>query len=126
MRQEYSKMKIGYALSQYLDHLKDLGKSKMTLYTYGKDAEQINAFFGDKDLQELTKPWIGRFLKSDELNKLNNGKNRAPMTVNKTIGFFKRFVGWSMDQGWLLESPLPKDFKGKKAAMITNDTKTGK
>ncbi len=104
-------MKLGKALDQYLDHLKKLAKSKMTLYTYGKDAEQIKAFFGDKELNDLTKLWIGRFLKSEELNKSPNGKGRAPSTINKTVGFFRRFIEWCLAQGYLTESPLPKNLE---------------
>ncbi len=102
-------MKINDSLSQYLKYLEKKGKSPMTLYTYGKDVEQIKAFFGDKELNDLTKLWIGRFLKSEELNKSPNGKSRAPSTISKTIGFFRRFIEWSLEQGYLTESPLPKN-----------------
>ncbi len=106
-------MKIKNALNHYLEHLKDLGKSEITLYSYGKDTEQIQLFFGDKDLNDLTKLWVGRFLKSDELNMRVNGKGRAPNTIDKTIGFFRRFIVWSQEQGWLEECPLPKEIAPK-------------
>ncbi len=106
-------MKIQTALDNYIEYLKGLGKSDITIYSYSKDAEQIAAFFGERNLDELTKLWVGRFLKSGELNKRPNGKGRAPNTVKKTIGFFRRFIIWSQEQGWLEEYPLPKEIAPK-------------
>ena len=34
------------AAQAYLEHLRTQGKKERTLYTYGKDFEQIEAFFG--------------------------------------------------------------------------------
>ena len=54
------------ATQQYLEHLKDWGKSPRTLYTYGKDLEQIKAFFGsERDLASILNVHIGKFIKSD-------------------------------------------------------------
>lgn len=101
-------MKTNQALAQYLAYLKEIGKSEKTLYTYGKDAEQITAFFKDKELIELNKLVLGKFLNSAELNQQGNGKSRAQATINKTIGFLRRFIEWCLAEGLLNESPLPK------------------
>ena len=41
----------------YLEHLKSQGKKERTVYTYGKDFEQIEAFFGaDRKLKGILAP----------------------------------------------------------------------
>ena len=32
---------LGQALAEYFEHLKSKGKSERTIYTYGKDSDQI-------------------------------------------------------------------------------------
>ena len=45
------------AAQAYLEHLKGEGKKERTLYTYGKDLEQIEAFFGaDRKLTGILAP----------------------------------------------------------------------
>ena len=46
----------------YLEHLKSQGKKERTVYTYGKDFEQIEAFFGaDRKLKGILTPHVGKF-----------------------------------------------------------------
>lgn len=111
-------MNLNDALEAYLAHLRKLGKSEMTLYTYGKDAGQILAFFGNKSLTDLSRLTIGKFLKSPELLEMKGGKARAPHTVNKTRGFLKRFILWCMEQGYIEENPLPKELLGRKTETV--------
>ena len=83
---------LSNAAELYLKMLADAGKSKRTLYTYGKDLEQIQRFFGPtRILGTFSLPLIGRFLKSDELLRLSNGEARAPQTVRKTVRVFRMF-----------------------------------
>ncbi|MEN6521124.1 MAG: hypothetical protein ABFD46_08250 [Armatimonadota bacterium] len=98
------------ALQEYLDHLKDQGKSESTLYTYNKDAEQIVSFFGaDKKLTSILIPHVSGFLKSDALLKLPSGKDRSEPTVRKTIRVFRMFLVWALEQGYITNLPLPKE-----------------
>lgn len=102
------------ATQQYLEHLKNWGKSPRTLYTYGKDLEQIRAFFGsEKSIQQITLPFIGRFLKSPELLNLPNGEPRANQTVQKTIRVLRQFLTWCYHQGMIDSLSLPKCMMGK-------------
>jgi site-specific recombinase XerC len=81
------------AMEAYLEHLKSEGKKDRTLFTYGKDAEQIEAFFGpDKKLSAIQTALVGKFLKSDILPKLPDGKERAERTVQKTVRVFRMFL----------------------------------
>lgn len=97
------------ATALYLKALDTAGKSKRTLYTYGKDLEQIQTFFGpERPVQTMTLPLMGRFLKSDELLKLPNGKERAHQTVAKTIRVFRMFLAWLYQAGVLEELHFPK------------------
>ena len=104
-----SNLTLSEAAIAYLEALQKSGKHERTLYTYGKDLEQIQAFFGpDKPVTAITLPFMGRFLKSDELLKLSNGKNRATQTVNKTIRVFRMFMHWLAAEGYISEFNLPK------------------
>lgn len=97
------------AAQEYLEFLKSKGKSPRTLYTYGKDVEQILAFFGsDKEIAKITLPLVGKFYKSDELLKLPNGKDRAPRTILKTIRVFRMLMTWAQSQGYIDTLLLPK------------------
>lgn len=100
---------LAEAATQYLEHLKTEGKSERTLYTYGKDTQQILAFFGPERLaNQIPLPLMGRFLKSDELLKLPNGQERAPQTVKKTIRVFRMLLQWLTQNGHITELQLPK------------------
>lgn len=93
----------------YLSHLREKGKTERTLYTYGKDCEQIQAFFGpDKKLINILPVHVGKFYKSDELLRMPNGKDRAPATVNKTRRVFKAMMEFALEQGSIKALPLPK------------------
>jgi len=98
------------ALQEYLDSLRNDGKNERTLYTYGRDAEQVEAFFGpDKKLAAILTPHVSGFLKSDALLKLPSGKERSEPTVRKTVRVFRMFLCWALEQGYIAKLPLPKD-----------------
>ncbi len=98
------------AAKTYLEHLKDQGKTERTLYTYGKDFEQIEAFFGpDKKLTSILTPHVSGFLKSDALLKMPSGKERSEPTVKKTVRIFRMFLVWCQEQNYITKLPLPKD-----------------
>lgn len=95
----------------YLAYLKEQGKTDKTLYTYGKDLDEVKNFFGpDKSLSALRPADFGRFLKSDDLLKLKNGTEKSPITVKKTIRVMRMMLVWAVETGVLPKLPLPKDF----------------
>ena len=101
---------LDQATKEYIEHLRQAGKKERTLYTYGKDFEQIAAFFGaDKKLSAIRSMDVGRFLKSDDLLKLPSGKERAKPTVDKTVRVLRMFLVWAASQGYMEKAPLPKD-----------------
>ncbi len=98
------------AAREYLEHLKSEGKSERTLYTYGKDFQQIEAYFKpEKKLPAIMVPHVSGFLKSDALLKLPSGKERSEPTVNKTVRVFRMFLVWAHGKGYITKLPLPKD-----------------
>jgi len=98
------------AAEAYLEHLKAQGIKDRSIYTYGKDFEQIEAFFGtEKDLASIQIPQVGKFFKSDVLLKMPNGKDRAERTVAKTKRVFRMFLVWAVETGRISSLPLPKD-----------------
>ena len=97
------------AAQAYLEHLKGEGKKERTLYTYGKDLEQIEAFFGvDRKLTGILAPHVGKFFRSDALLKLPSGKERSRLTVEKTKRVLRMFLIWAHETGRIDKLPLPK------------------
>ena len=98
------------AVLEHLEYLKSQGKSERTLYTYRKDLEQVEAFFGpDKKLSAILIPHVAGFLKSDALLKMHGDKDRSEITVRKTIRVFRTFLIWAKGQGYIDKLPLPQD-----------------
>ncbi len=98
------------AAQAYLEHLRTQGKKERTLYTYGKDFQQMEAFFGaDRKLRTILPPHVGKFLKSDDLLRLPSGAERAKPTVDKTVRVLRMFLVWAKEMGRLDKLPLPKD-----------------
>ncbi|MHB9038542.1 MAG: site-specific integrase [Armatimonadota bacterium] len=101
---------LGQALAEYLEHLKEEGKSERTIYTYSRDVEQIIEFFGaDRKLTSILTPHVGKFLKSDILLKLPNGQCRAELTVKKTVRVLRMFLAWAREREYIANLPLPKN-----------------
>ncbi len=98
------------AAQAYLEHLRTQGKKERTLYTYGKDFQQMEAFFGaDRKLRTILPPHVGKFLKSEDLLRLPSGAERAKPTVDKTVRVLRMFLVWAKETGRLDKLPLPKD-----------------
>lgn len=98
------------AIEEHIEYLKAQGKSERTLYTYGKDFEQVEAYFGsDKKLGSILVPHVSGFLKSDALLKMHGDKERSKITVKKTVRVFRTFLVWALEQGYIDKLPLPKD-----------------
>jgi len=98
------------AAQAFLEHLREQGKKERTLYTYGRDLLQMEAFFGaDRKLAAILPPHIGKFLKSDELLRLPGGTERAKPTVEKTVRVLRMFLVWAKETGRIDKLPLPKD-----------------
>ena len=98
------------AIEEHIEHLKSQGKSERTIYTYSKDFEQVEAYFGpDKKLGSILIPHVSGFLKSDALLKMHGDKDRSEITVKKTVRVFRMFLVWAKEQGYITKLPLPKD-----------------
>jgi site-specific recombinase XerD len=62
---------VHQAAEAFIGHLRESGKKERTLYTYRKDLDAVEAFFGaDRQLAEIRLPQVGKFYKSDLLLKL--------------------------------------------------------
>ncbi len=93
----------------FINHLRENGKKERTLYTYRKDLDLIERYFGkDKKLRELRITQVGKFFKSDALLKLRNGNFRAEPTIAKTTRVFRMMLVWAKQTGQIDELPLPK------------------
>lgn len=108
---------------EYLEHLRSEGKSERSIYTYSRDLDQVERFFGpDKKLEALLISHAAGFLKSDTLHKLPNGKDRAKPTVEKTIRVFRMFIVWAKGQGYLSKLPFPKEMPMGRDAVCVEES----
>jgi len=113
------------AIEEHLEYLKTQGKSERTLYTYGRDFEQVEAYFGpDKKLSAILIPHVSGFLKSDALLKMHGDKDRSEITVKKTIRVFRTFLVWAKEQGYIAKLPLPKDTPMGRSLKATSEVES--
>jgi len=98
------------AIPEFMKHLEKIGKKPRTLSTYGKDCEQIVAFFGsEKKLKNILPVHVAGFYKSDALLLISkSGKERQAVTVRKTKRVLKAFLIWAVEEGYITALPLPK------------------
>lgn len=109
---------LNEGLSEYLEHLRSQGKSERTIYTYRKDTEQIEAYFGpEKKLSAILTMHVAGFLKSDALLKLPNGKERSEPTVRKAVRVLRMFLFWAKEWGYIQKLPIPKDMPVGRSAV---------
>jgi len=101
------------ATTEFFNELKEQNKSERSLYTYGKDIEQILEFFGnDKLVNKIMYPEVSRFMKSDILlkKKSKDGMiDRAKPTIVKTIRIFRMLMIFCLKKGYINYLPLTKD-----------------
>lgn len=94
----------------FIEHLREAGKKDRTLYTYRKDLDIVEGFFGkDRLLTDIHVPQVGKFMKSAALLKTADGRDRAERTVLKTIRVFRMMIVWAKETGRIAELPLPKN-----------------
>ncbi|MDX1919088.1 MAG: hypothetical protein SFT81_08160 [Candidatus Caenarcaniphilales bacterium] len=103
------------ASMDFMDWMRESGKAERSLYNYGKDLEQIQAYFGeDKLLDKILIPHVSGFLKSVQLlmKKSKDGTiPRAKPTIDKTIRIFKMLMNWAKDKGYISKLTLPGEIK---------------
>jgi len=110
------------AVQEHLEYLKGQGKSERTLYTYAKDLDQVEAFFGPgKKLSAILIPHVSGFLKSDALIKMRGDKDRSEITVKKTVRVFRTFLVWAKEQDYIDKLPLPKDVPTGRSLKTTSE-----
>jgi len=117
---------IQNANEAFIGHLREKGKKERTIYTYKKDLELAETFFGkNKMLSKLTVPQTGKFFKSEALLKLPNGNPRAERTIAKTIRVFRMMLVWAKETGKIDKLPLPKStpMGNDKSEEITDEDK---
>lgn len=91
---------VHQAAEAFIGHLRESGKKERTLYTYRKDLDVVESFFGaDRQLAEIRLPQVGKFYKSDLLLKLPDGKERAERTIAKTVRVFRMMMVWARESG---------------------------
>jgi site-specific recombinase XerC len=94
---------------KWLEHLEAAGKQARTVATYGRQFAVIAGFFGeDKALTAIRAADVGRFLKSEHLLKMPNGKERAERTVAQIVRVLRMFLEWACEQGLIKAVPFPK------------------
>ena len=74
-------------------------------------------------LTSILVPHVGKFLKSDVLLKLPSGRDRADLTVKKTVRVLRIFLVWGVRSGLYREAPVAKRrIDGKRGASMSSST----
>ena len=114
----------------YLDYLKEMGKKPGTIASYGKDFDLAIEFFGeDKTIDSIAVCNIGKLFKSDLVNKLKSGQDKAEPTIKKTKRAVRMMFTWAKDSGMINTLPIPKNEipgntgKAESAEEVTNEAK---
>lgn len=95
-------------ITGYIHYLAETGKADRTIYTYGKDLQQIERFFGaERHLDSINKLQVGKFMNSSELLALPDGRPRAWQTVRKTYRVLKKLLEWAKTKGMSGKFPSP-------------------
>ena len=100
---------LNYAVESYLNHLADLNKKKATVNVYKRALDIALLYFGiEKDIAGITLPQVGKFFKSDQVNKHPSGKPKAAPTVKQIKRVFRQCLEYAKDQNWIASLPVPK------------------
>ena len=118
------------AVEMYLDYLKEMGKKPGTIASYGKDFDLAIEFFGeDKTIDSIAVCNIGKLFKSDLVNKLKSGQDKAEPTIKKTKRAVRMMFTWAKDSGMIKTLPIPKNEipgsagKTESTEEVANETK---
>ena len=99
----------------FFSFLAEKGNSRRTIYTYRKDLELFERFFGpNKPVAEIAESHVRDFTESPictTVNGLPDGRERALPTVNKTKRLVRIFLEWLVATGKLKQSPIPRDLR---------------
>ena len=110
-----SQISLKDAGTQYFRILDATGKNPRTVNTYRRHFEIVTDFFGEtKKLSAIRPPDVGRFLKSDLLLAMTNGKQRAEATLKQIVRVFRVFLEWALTQGMVDSVAFPKDAMPKR------------
>ena len=101
--------------TQYFRILDATGKNPRTVNTYRRHFEIVVGFFGEgKKLSAIRPADVGRFLKSDALRVMPNGKERADATVKQIVRVLRMFLEWAQGQGIVESVAFPKNAMPKR------------
>ncbi len=94
----------------YLEHLAAGGTKPSTLKIYRKSLDlAVTHFGGERKLNSILVPHVGKFYASTAVNILPSGKPRADLTVKQTKRVFRQCLKFAKEQGWITNNlPIPK------------------
>ena len=102
-------MNLNDAKTAFMAHLEALGKHPRTCYTYAKDLDYLSGFFGgERAIESIRLPEVGKWLKSEAYLNTPKGKPRAERTLNKNLRVVRQLFVWAKGQGLIETLPLPK------------------
>ena len=98
------------AAEAYLEHLASGGGVKpSTIQVYGKALDlAIQHFGGERKLNSILVPHVGRFYASEQVNILPSGRPKAAPTVKQIKRVFRQMMQYAQAQGWIPQLCIPK------------------
>ncbi len=102
-------MNLNDAKTAFMTHLEALGKHPRTCYTYSKDLDYLIGFFGgERAIESIRLPEVGKWLKSESYLNTPKGKPRGERTLNKNLRVVRQLFVWAKAAGHVETLPLPK------------------
>ena len=110
-------------IEAYLKSLEESGKSEKTISVYRRYLKITTTHFGaDRDITTILLPQVGKFFKSDAVNKGKGGKPRSPITSRQICRTFRQAMIFALSQGWIENLPMPKaELERSRKIGIEND-----
>lgn len=92
----------------YLESLQADG-SETTIASYRAELKRAAAALGsDTVVADLTARRVSNYFESDAVTKKKNGKDKGPLTVDKTRRVLRLALCWAVQEGLIEKAPLPE------------------
>jgi site-specific recombinase XerD len=110
-------------VDKYLKSLEEAGKSDKTISVYRRYLKLTTNHFGaDRDITSILLPQVGKFFKSDAVNKGKNGKDRSEITSRQICRTFRQMMVFALTQKLIENLPMPKaEMERSRKIGIEND-----
>jgi len=101
-------MSVTRLAAAYLEHLRDMGKSMATQFSYSMDLGLAKRELGAETLiTDLTPERVAAFFESEAVTTRKNGKRKSQVTIDKCRRVLRMALEWAEADCRIAKAPLP-------------------